>query len=136
METVALAPGKTSHQGLVDWVNEVTRLCQPDNVVWCDGSEEEYQGLCQQMVESGTFTRLNEQKRPNSFLARSHPSDVARVEERTFICSRTREHAGPTNNWANPNEMKEKLRGLFNGSMRGRTLYVVPYAMGPLESPI
>ena len=136
METVALAPGKTTHQGLVDWVNEVTRLCQPDNVVWCDGSEEEYQHLCEQMVESGTFTRLNEEKRPNSFLARSHPSDVARVEDRTFICSRTREQAGPTNHWADPNEMKDKLRELFRGSMRGRALYVVPFAMGPLDSPI
>ena len=126
----------TNHKALTSWVEEMTRLCQPAEVFWCDGSDQEYQMLCDQMVKRGTFTRLNQEKRPGCYLARSHPSDVARVEDRTFICARTKEEAGPTNNWADPAEMKQKLLGLFKGCMEGRTLYVIPFAMGPLDSPL
>ena len=126
----------TKNQKLISWVNEMAVLCRPERIHWCDGSAAENQTLCELMVKSSTFTRLNEKKRPGSYLARSHPSDVARVEDRTFICSRTREEAGPTNHWADPAEMKQKLLGLFKGCMRGRTMYVIPFAMGPLDSPI
>jgi phosphoenolpyruvate carboxykinase (GTP) len=131
-----MSTSMTSNQKLIEWVNEVKELCTPDAIYWCDGSPQEFDRLAKEMVNNGTFIKLNEKIKPNSYYCKSDPADVARVEDRTFICTENQEDAGPTNNWVHPKEMKEKMLTLFSGCMKGRTMYVIPFSMGPLGSDI
>jgi len=124
-------PIPTTNRHLIRWVEKMAELCQPERIHWVDGSQAEYDALCERLVKAGTFTKLNEELWPGCFYARSAPNDVARVEDRTFICSLSRDNAGPTNNWEDPYAMRKKLKTLFKGSMRGRTMYVLPFSMGP-----
>ena len=126
----------TKNEHLLRWVSKMAVLCKPAGIHWVDGSQREYDSLCAQMVAGGTFIKLNQQSWPGCYLARSDPGDVARVEDRTFICSLSEEAAGPTNNWVNPFEMRKTLKGLFHGCMQGRTMYVLPFSMGPVGSPL
>src|SRR5207302_1816767 len=142
-ETMTVAPVNASHtvplsknKHLLKWVEKMAHLTKPASIHWVDGSEEENQGLCDLLVSAGTFTKLNQEQWPGCYYARSDASDVARVEDRTFICSLSKDAAGPTNNWEEPYQMRRKLKELFDGSMRGRTMYVLPFIMGPIGSPM
>jgi len=136
MKTATIAAPPTTNKHLIRWVEKMADLCQPDSIHWIDGSKAEYDYLCDQLIAAGTFTKLNQKLWPGCFYARSSPNDVARVEDRTFICSLSKDNAGPTNNWEDPFVMRKKLKVLFKGSMRGRTMYVLPYSMGPVGSPM